>query len=101
MKASALMFWSLLGTALGQALTNGSSRNPCKKLYVFHTPYGPFYIGEFKKRFYPIFRDEMLGSYSTPEDAAEDLAYGRSVVLCEIDLVALRIPRDLAKWQRL
>jgi hypothetical protein len=99
MKSSALLFWSVLAPALGMSLAS-SAGSPYKKLYVFHTTKGPFYIAEWKKRFYPMFGEETLGSFSTPEDAAEDLAYGRVPSLPGIDITSLHIPRDLKKWQR-
>jgi hypothetical protein len=99
MKSSALLFWSALAPALGMAI-GGGARCPYKKLYVFHTTKGPFYIAEWKKRFYPMFGDEPLGSFSNPEDAAQDLAYGRVPALPGINFASLHIPRDLKKWQR-
>jgi hypothetical protein len=100
MKASALMFWSILAASLGQSLGSSIGGNPFKKRYVYFTIQGPFYIAEYKKRFYPLFREESLGSYATAEDAAEDLSYGRALALPDVDIAALRIPRDLKKWQR-
>jgi hypothetical protein len=43
-----------------------------RKLYVFETSAGVFYIAEHKGRFHPIFREESLGSYATPQQAAAD-----------------------------
>jgi hypothetical protein len=41
-----------------------------RKLYVVKTRIGPFHIAEFEGRFHPLFRDESLGSYERPEQAA-------------------------------
>ena len=99
MKSNALLFWSVFAPALGMSLASNAG-SAYKKLYVFHTTKGPFYIAEWKKRFYPIFGDKPLGSFSTPEEAAEDLAYGRVPSLPGIDFASLQIPSNLKKWQR-
>jgi hypothetical protein len=101
MKASALLIWATVAGLLGHSLGNGSGEIPFKKLYRFQTVHGPVYIAEWKKRFYPLFRGESLGSYATAEDAAEDLAYGGTLALPGIDIRTLRIPKDLKKWERL
>src|SRR5436305_15084949 len=76
--------------------------SPMKKRYRFNTPKDPFYIAEFKKRFYLLYGDESIGSYATAEDAAEDIGLARFVALTKgLDMPSLNIPRDLNKWERL
>jgi hypothetical protein len=47
-----------------------------KKLYQWSTRIGLFYIAEHNGRFHPVYDDESLGGYATPQQAAEDLAGG-------------------------
>jgi hypothetical protein len=73
-----------------------------RKLYVVNTRIGPFYIAELEGRFHPLYRDESLGSYARPEQAAEDLAGGHTFSIPGgIDTATLGIPRDLNEWKRL
>ena len=73
-----------------------------KLLYVFHTGVGPFYIGERKGRFHPIYEGESLGSYATAWQAAEDLAGGHTFSISSvIDTATLGIPEDIAEWEQL
>lgn len=73
-----------------------------KRLYVFHTRIGPFYIGERGGRFHPIYDDESLGSYSQAWQAAEDLAGGHTFSISSgVDTATLGIPEDLVEWERL
>jgi hypothetical protein len=73
-----------------------------KPLYRYDTDKGPFYIAEFKGRFYLLYKgDESFGSYPTPEDAAADVDLVRFLVLKGMDVGSLNIPKDLQKWERL
>ncbi len=73
-----------------------------KMLFMFKTRVGNFYIGESEGRFHPIFNDESLGSYSTAQQAAEDLAGGHTFSLPRgIDSSKLGIPFDLSEWERI
>ena len=73
-----------------------------RKLYVFETSAGAFYIGENKGRFHPIFREESLGSYATPQQAAEDLAGGHTFSLPGgIEPSDLGIPDALDGWEKI
>lgn len=73
-----------------------------RKLYVYKTRVGPFYIAEHGGRFHPVFDDESLGSYATPEQAAEDLAGGYTFSPPGgVDPAKLGIPEDLSEWERL
>jgi hypothetical protein len=101
MKATLSNLWPAVFITLGLAMGNGSRSPKVKKLYSFQTVEGPFYIVEFKKRFYPMFRDELLGGYAHPEDAAADLALALTFNLLDVDLPSLRIPASLEKWERL
>lgn len=47
-----------------------------RKLFMWDTRIGPFYIAEIDGRFHPVYEDESLGSDARPEQAAEDLAEG-------------------------
>ena len=47
-----------------------------RKLYVYKTRVGPFYIAEHNGRFHPVFAEESLGSYVTAQQAVEDLGGG-------------------------
>ena len=73
-----------------------------RKLYVFETSAGAFYIAENKGRFHPIFREENLGSYATPQQAAEDLAGGHTFSLPGgIEPSDLGIPDELDGWEKI
>jgi len=70
------------------------------KLYVYRTSVGPFYIAEHGGRFHPVYMDESLGSYVSPEQAADDLAGGHTFSPASgIDTAALGIPEDLGEWE--
>jgi hypothetical protein len=73
-----------------------------RKLYVFETSAGAFYIAEHKGRFHPTFREESLGSYATPQQAAEDLAGGHTFSLPGgIEPSDLGIPDELEGWEKI
>jgi hypothetical protein len=73
-----------------------------RPLYRFNTEKGPFYIAEFKKRFYLLYKDEeSFGSYATPEDAAEGVDLVPFLALRGLNVSALKIPKDLKKWEQL
>lgn len=73
-----------------------------RKLYRFDTRVGPFFIAEHNGRYHPVFRDESLGSYATPQQAAEDLAGGHTFSLPGgVDPARLGIPSDVSEWERL
>jgi hypothetical protein len=73
-----------------------------RKLYVYETAAGAFYIAEDKGRFHPIFREESLGSYATAQQAAEDLADGHTFSLPGgIDPSDLGIPAELEEWEKI
>jgi len=73
-----------------------------RRLYAFTTRVGMFYIAEHDGRFHPLYRDESLGSYSQPSQAADDLAGGHTFSAGGgIDTSHLGIPADLTEWDRL
>jgi hypothetical protein len=73
-----------------------------RKLYVWNTRIGPFYIAEYEGRFHPVYRDESLGSYATPQQATDDLAGGHTFSVRDgTDTSTLGIPYDLSEWERL
>src|SRR4051794_14140287 len=47
-----------------------------------------------------MFRDELLGGYAEPEDAAADLVLALVFNLLGVVLRSLHIPPDLKKWHR-
>jgi hypothetical protein len=49
-----------------------------RRIYVWHTSIGPFYIAEIGGRFHPLFEDEDLGGYHSAAAAADDLAGGHT-----------------------
>ena len=73
-----------------------------KRFYIFTTELGPFYICQGEEgRFHPMFNDESLGSYGSPEAAADHLAGGYTFISTDgIDPIALGVPRDLRAWTR-
>jgi hypothetical protein len=72
-----------------------------RKLYVWKTKVGPFYIAQIDDRFHPVFEDESLGSYHSPASAADDLAGGHTFsVGSGIDTAELGIPYDIREWER-
>jgi hypothetical protein len=73
-----------------------------RKLYVWNTRIGPFYIAESKGLFHVIYEDESLsGDYLRPQHAAEDVAGGHtSSIAGGIDTATLGIPEDVSEWQR-
>jgi hypothetical protein len=73
-----------------------------RKLYVYQTSVGPFYIAEDKERFHPVFRDESLGSYATAQQAAKDLAGGHTFSIAGgIDPSELGISDQLEDWEKI
>lgn len=73
-----------------------------RKLYIFKTKIGPFYIAERNGRFHPVFDEESLGSYATAQQAADDLAGGHTFSLpTGVDTASLGFPEDISEWTRL
>lgn len=73
-----------------------------KRLYSWQTRIGKFYIAEINGYFHPVFDDEPLGAYGTPQQAAEDLANGHTdFPSCGVDPSTLGISDDVTEWHRL
>lgn len=71
------------------------------RAYFCKTREGTFTIEERRGRWHILFRDESLGSYATPQQAADDLAGGHtSSPGAGIDTAKLGIPADLAEWSK-
>jgi hypothetical protein len=73
-----------------------------KKLYVFRSKAGPFYVSKSDDgRFHVVFREQSLGSYPAPLAAANDIG-GRDTLTLPggMNPVALGVPRDISKWER-
>ena len=73
-----------------------------RKLFVWNTRIGPFYIAESQGRYHPVFEDESLGSYETAQRAADDLAGGHTFSISSgIDTATLGIPDEVTGWERM
>lgn len=73
-----------------------------RKLFIYNTRIGPFYIAESGGRFHPVYEDESLGSYARPEQAAEDVAGGHAFSISSgIDTATLGIPEELSDWRKM
>ena len=69
--------------------------------YSFKTKSGTFQIVQREDRWHAMFKGDSLGSYSTPEKAADDLAGGHTFTPSSgVDTAALGIPHDLTEWER-
>jgi len=70
-------------------------------MYYYATRVGVFRIVQHLERWHVMFLDENLGSYSTPQQAADDLAGGHTFSAGPgIDSAELKIPRDISEWSR-
>ena len=68
--------------------------------YLFVTPAGPFTIVEQDGLFVPYFQGIALGSYISPQYAADDLTDGQTKPHPSgIDTSTLGIPHDLRDWE--
>ena len=72
-------------------------------LYYHKTSIGTFYIAKRKDRFHPVFKELSLGSYISPEQAADDLSGGHVFPIDQddVDVSELGIPCDLVEWSRI
>lgn len=67
--------------------------------YSWQSRVGTFFIEERHGRWHPIFDDESLGSYATPQQALDDLCGGHVFSIPGgIDPSELGLPDDLAEW---
>ena len=73
-----------------------------RKLYLYETSAGAFYIAEHNGHFHPVFQEQSLGSYATAQQAAEGLAGGHTFSLPGgIDPSELGVPKDLGEWVKI
>jgi hypothetical protein len=69
-------------------------------MYIFRTKAGVFSIVHRKGWWYIIYENDVLGRYWTPQQAAEDLAGGRSDSPSNgVDPERLGISDDIGKWE--
>ncbi|MFM0543991.1 hypothetical protein PQR29_04610 [Paraburkholderia strydomiana] len=66
--------------------------------YAFKTRCGVFYIVYRHGRWHAVLNDESLGSYISPQQAADDLAGGYTDWPNGIDPSRLNIPADIGDW---
>lgn len=73
-----------------------------QRLFVFQTRIGAFYIERSSSgSFHAVYRDENLGTYYSPDEAAADLAEGHTYpVMTGEDTSQLGIPPASANWSR-
>jgi len=71
-----------------------------EKIYKYKTALGIFYIAVISGRFHPVFDDESLGSYVTPQQAVDDLAGGHTFSP-GFDTEGLGIPAELSEWEQM
>lgn len=72
-------------------------------LYTFQTRKGLARIDQNPKNklFYAVFNDESLGSYHSPEQAAEELSAGCTFIpVSGVEIGTLGIPSELGGWNR-
>ncbi len=73
-----------------------------RKLYVWHTTIGPFYIAQHEGYFHVLYDDVSLGGYMRPEMAAEAIAGGHAFsVSSGVDTATLDISENLSEWEKL
>lgn len=69
--------------------------------YIFRTRKGAVRIVPQRERWQIIYKDEGLGSYHTPEAAADDAAGGHVFTPSDgTDLGELGISSDIGDWER-
>jgi len=70
--------------------------------YQYHTRVGTVsLVPESGGRYKVMFDDENLGSYHSPEAAADDVSGGHTFSPCDgTDLGDLNIPGDLGEWEK-
>lgn len=68
--------------------------------YKHDSRFGPVYIVPKQGRWHIVFDDEDLGSYHSPEAAADDAAGGHTSTPSNgIDLDRLNLSDDLGDWE--
>lgn len=70
--------------------------------WQFKTKAGPVSIVVLQGRYHVIFEEQSLGSYETPQQAADDASGGCTFMPSSgVDLGTLGIPDDLSEWAKL
>lgn len=70
-------------------------------MYIYRTKVGDFSITLLRGRWHVVFREESLGSYASPQQAADDLAGGHTFTPSGgHDTSRLGIPADISEWER-
>jgi hypothetical protein len=67
--------------------------------YRHATSIGPFFIRQWRGRWHVFFRDENLGGYLSPHQAADDLAGGHTDWPGFTDPSTLGISDDIGDWE--
>lgn len=70
-------------------------------MYHYKTVVGTFLIAQRAGQWHVLFNDESLGGYTTPHQAADDVAGGHTFSAGPgIDTAKLGIPADIEEWER-
>ena len=73
-----------------------------KYSYTYQTKAGTFQLLEKQGRWHAMFQGESLGTYSSPQKAADDLSGGHTFMPSSgVDPGKLGIPADLPEWERI
>ena len=68
-------------------------------MYSYPTKIGIFYIVHRNGHWHAMYKDENLGSYSSAQHAADDLASGHTFSLSNgVDTSKLGIPEAISEW---
>ena len=68
--------------------------------YWCRTRAGTFYIRQINGRWHPVFEDESLGAYGSPQYAVDDLVGGHTFTPSSgVDTSELGIPDDIGEWE--
>mgnify|MGYP000147741298 CR=1 FL=1 len=69
-------------------------------MYIYQTKVGTFTILLKNGRWHIIYKDEDLGSYANPKQAADDLSGGHTFSPSNgVDTGTLGIPEDIEEWE--
>lgn len=70
-------------------------------MWYYPTKKGTVSIIEKNRRFHVMYENESLGSYSSPQQAADDVSGGHTFTPSNgVDFAELNIPYDLSEWRR-
>lgn len=71
-------------------------------MYIYRTRVGVFSIALMNGRWHAVFDNDSLGSYISPQQAADDLAGGHTFTPSNgIDTSTLGIPEDIREWEHI